>query len=219
MKKMVRNRAAGPQLRDYLELMRLPNVFTSMADVAMGFLFVRELATAIDAWLLAVLLGASSLLYLAGVVLNDVFDLELDSRERPDRPLPSGRDFAERGPVVRLGSVDCRGRIGLGGGVYNRRHTAGRDNRHTGYGHLDLRRRIEIHRDWPGADGRLPHVQRAFGHERGRVAFCGRTLGRGRRYWSLYCRNHLVCQDRKHPQLQAALGAFHNCDDVGRLPY
>ncbi len=78
-------------LRDYLELMRLPNVFTSMADVAMGFLFVRELAGAIDAWLLAVLLASSSLLYLAGVVLNDVFDLVLDSHERPHRPLPSGR--------------------------------------------------------------------------------------------------------------------------------
>jgi 4-hydroxybenzoate polyprenyltransferase len=78
-------------LRDYLELMRLPNVFTSMADVAMGFLFVRELTGATDAWLLVVLLASSSLLYLAGVVLNDVFDLELDSHERPDRPLPSGR--------------------------------------------------------------------------------------------------------------------------------
>jgi 4-hydroxybenzoate polyprenyltransferase len=81
----------GATLRDYLELMRLPNVFTSMADVAMGFLFVRELTGEIDAWLLVVLLASSSLLYLAGVVLNDVFDLELDSRERPDRPLPSGR--------------------------------------------------------------------------------------------------------------------------------
>ena len=81
----------GPALRDYLQLMRLPNVFTSMADVAMGFLFVRELTAAADAWLLAVLLASSSLLYIAGVVLNDVFDLELDSRERPDRPLPSGR--------------------------------------------------------------------------------------------------------------------------------
>jgi len=78
-------------LRDYLELMRLPNVFTSMADAAMGFLFVRELTGAIDAWLLGILLGASSLLYLAGVVLNDVFDLELDSHQRPFRPLPSGR--------------------------------------------------------------------------------------------------------------------------------
>jgi 4-hydroxybenzoate polyprenyltransferase len=80
-----------PTFRDYLELMRLPNVFTSMADVAMGFLFVRELVTSIDAWLLAVLVATSSLLYVAGVVLNDVFDLELDSHERPDRPLPSGR--------------------------------------------------------------------------------------------------------------------------------
>ncbi|MGD0518587.1 MAG: UbiA family prenyltransferase [Thermoguttaceae bacterium] len=81
----------GATVRDYLELMRLPNVFTSMADVAMGFLFVRELAGAIDAWLLGILLASSSLLYIAGVVLNDVFDLELDSHQRPYRPLPSGR--------------------------------------------------------------------------------------------------------------------------------
>ncbi len=85
------DQCGGATLRDYLELMRLPNVFTSMADVAMGFLFVRELTGAIDYWLLAVLLASSSLLYLAGVVLNDVFDLELDSHERPDRPIPSSR--------------------------------------------------------------------------------------------------------------------------------
>jgi 4-hydroxybenzoate polyprenyltransferase len=35
--------------------------------------------------------GASVLLYAAGVVLNDVFDFEIDARERPERPLPSGR--------------------------------------------------------------------------------------------------------------------------------
>ena len=29
------------RFRSYLELMRLPNVFTAMADVAMGFLFVQ----------------------------------------------------------------------------------------------------------------------------------------------------------------------------------
>jgi 4-hydroxybenzoate polyprenyltransferase len=82
----------GATFHDYLELMRLPNVFTSMADVAMGFLFVRgQIATTTDAWLFTLLVASSSLLYLAGIVLNDVFDIELDSRERPDRPLPSGR--------------------------------------------------------------------------------------------------------------------------------
>lgn len=96
-------------IRDYLELMRLPNVFTSMADVAMGFLFVRELSTAADAWLLAFFLAASSLLYLAGVVLNDVFDQELDSRERPDRPLPSGR--------IPLSSARCLGWFMLSSGA------------------------------------------------------------------------------------------------------
>ena len=52
---------------DYLELMRLPNVFTAMADVAMGFLFVREMAGAADAWLLCVLLASSSFLFAISV--------------------------------------------------------------------------------------------------------------------------------------------------------
>ena len=33
----------GSTFRSYLELMRLPNVFTAMADVAMGFLFVQPI--------------------------------------------------------------------------------------------------------------------------------------------------------------------------------
>jgi 4-hydroxybenzoate polyprenyltransferase len=41
--------------------------------------------------LVALLLAASSSLYLAGMVLNDVFDYEIDRAERPKRPLPSGR--------------------------------------------------------------------------------------------------------------------------------
>jgi 4-hydroxybenzoate polyprenyltransferase len=39
-------------------------------------------------WLL---LTASSGLYLGGMVLNDFFDAELDAKERPERPIPSGR--------------------------------------------------------------------------------------------------------------------------------
>jgi 4-hydroxybenzoate polyprenyltransferase len=85
----------GTTIRNYIELMRLPNVFTAMADVAMGFLFVQSVDWRWDgfwdAWTLGVLLAASSALYLAGVVLNDVFDVEADREQRGERPLPSGR--------------------------------------------------------------------------------------------------------------------------------
>jgi len=76
----------------YLRLMRLPNVFTAMADIAMGFLFVHDVNTVSTIWpVLVLLVAASSLIYTAGMVLNDVYDLEVDREERPFRPLPSGQ--------------------------------------------------------------------------------------------------------------------------------
>jgi 4-hydroxybenzoate polyprenyltransferase len=78
-------------LRAYLELVRAPNIFTAMADVVMGFLFVNPSMTSDQQLILAVLAGASSCLYAAGMALNDVFDAEIDARERPMRPIPSGR--------------------------------------------------------------------------------------------------------------------------------
>jgi 4-hydroxybenzoate polyprenyltransferase len=75
------------RLRDLFELVRLPNVFTAPADVAMG------LAAAGAAWepKFAWLLGASALAYAGGMALNDACDAELDAKERPNRPIPSGR--------------------------------------------------------------------------------------------------------------------------------
>lgn len=69
--------------------MRLPNVFTALADVTMGFLFVRQSLEPVGAYVC--LATASALLYTAGMVLNDVFDIDIDCRERPERPLPSGQ--------------------------------------------------------------------------------------------------------------------------------
>jgi 4-hydroxybenzoate polyprenyltransferase len=91
-----RENADGSTFRDYLQLMRLPAVFTAMADVTMGFLFVQLggtqwSPTPSDFATLATLVAASSLLYVAGMVLNDVFDVDIDCRERPERPIPSGR--------------------------------------------------------------------------------------------------------------------------------
>jgi 4-hydroxybenzoate polyprenyltransferase len=77
------------RLLAYLQLVRLPNVFTAMADVFMGFLIAHG---TLAAWREFVpLLVASSCIYLAGMVWNDWFDVEVDRAERPGRPLPSGR--------------------------------------------------------------------------------------------------------------------------------
>lgn len=84
------------RVRAYAELLRLPNVFTAAADIAMGFLFTHprvpfpELSSD-AAGAVSGLIAVSCALYLAGMVLNDVFDHRVDARERPFRPIPSGR--------------------------------------------------------------------------------------------------------------------------------
>src|SRR5262249_12267147 len=86
---MTAGSSSSSRILAWLQLMRLPNVFTAMADVLMGFWLTHATLSPIGVLLL--LLAASSLLYVAGMVLNDVYDLEQDCRERPKRPLPSGR--------------------------------------------------------------------------------------------------------------------------------
>src|SRR5437762_2934701 len=73
----------------WLRLMRLPNVFTAIADVAMGYLFVHRVV--VDPGKLVCLIVASAALYTAGMVLNDVFDFAIDAKERLFRPLPAGQ--------------------------------------------------------------------------------------------------------------------------------
>jgi 4-hydroxybenzoate polyprenyltransferase len=84
----VSDRTPVSPLLSYLRLFRLPNVFTAVADVLMGFLVVRGSFQPGAA--LFCVVGASCLLYTAGMVLNDLYDVEVDRRERPDRPLPAG---------------------------------------------------------------------------------------------------------------------------------
>lgn len=79
----------GSKLRALAELLRLPNVFTALADVSMGFLFTH--ASAQPTAQFASLAIASASLYLSGMVLNDYFDRDIDQTERPERPIPSGR--------------------------------------------------------------------------------------------------------------------------------
>jgi len=72
----------------WLKLLRLPNVFTATADVMMGYLVTHRSLLPFEHFSLLVV--ASCCLYLSGMVLNDVFDAEIDARDRPDRPIPAG---------------------------------------------------------------------------------------------------------------------------------
>jgi len=103
-------KSASGTLLDYLRLFRFANVFTAMADVTMGFLFVH--GSLDPTGVFVCLLLASSLLYTAGMVLNDVYDVEADTRERPERPIPSGRISLNRAQTLGYGLLLCG--VGLG---------------------------------------------------------------------------------------------------------
>ena len=78
----------GEKVFYYFQLMRLPNVFTAIADVLAGYLIVAQ--AHIRPAELSLLLLSSAGIYAAGCVLNDLCDKDVDAQERPSRPIPSG---------------------------------------------------------------------------------------------------------------------------------
>lgn len=78
------------RLKQYLLLARLPNAFTALSNVLAGY-FSLTGPSDTNIVQLSMLMASSALLYVSGIVFNDYFDLEVDRRERPNRPLPSGR--------------------------------------------------------------------------------------------------------------------------------
>jgi 4-hydroxybenzoate polyprenyltransferase len=93
--------------------MRFPAVFTALADIFLGFLLTHVDFGSPD---FVALLGSSSGLYLGGMVFNDLFDRELDARERPGRPIPSGsispRAAAILGSALVLLGLVCATSVG-----------------------------------------------------------------------------------------------------------
>ncbi|MFF3495538.1 UbiA family prenyltransferase [Streptomyces sp. NPDC002795] len=77
----------GGRGRAWVELLRLPALFTVPGDALAGAAAMGSRPT--RGTLLAV--GASVSLYAAGMALNDWADRDEDARDRPHRPLPSGR--------------------------------------------------------------------------------------------------------------------------------
>ncbi|HLU69262.1 MAG TPA: UbiA family prenyltransferase [Fibrobacteria bacterium] len=99
-------------LRPYLQLVRIPAVFSSLSNAFAGWFIGGALVTTLPAALggspapvSALILGmlAAGLYLLAGMALNDIADLETDRAERPSRPLPSGAVSLSRAWVLVLG--------------------------------------------------------------------------------------------------------------------
>ncbi|HEV7350466.1 UbiA-like protein EboC [Telluribacter sp.] len=95
-------------LKAYLQLTRPANLVTALADILAGVAIAQF--TFYSPYLVpGSLLLATLGLYGGGVVMNDVFDAELDAVERPERPIPSGR--------VSLGSATTLGVMLLLAGI------------------------------------------------------------------------------------------------------
>jgi len=82
-----------PSLRDLLLLCRAPLVFTAIADVFAGWVLASPKVAFVPERLgsLALAIGVTICCYFAGMILNDVFDLERDRELAPTRPMPAGR--------------------------------------------------------------------------------------------------------------------------------
>ncbi|MCW7463388.1 UbiA-like protein EboC [Leptospira limi] len=73
--------------KSYLILLRPANLITAIADILAGMAIVSFPWVKEGSFLIL----ASIFLYGGGVVLNDYFDRNIDSIERPERPIPSGK--------------------------------------------------------------------------------------------------------------------------------
>lgn len=90
------------RFHNWLSLARISNLSTVWTNLLVGSVLgwiIRALndikspqpsftQTLVEAW---PLLPGVSLLYIAGMILNDLCDVKIDRDERPERPLPSGR--------------------------------------------------------------------------------------------------------------------------------
>lgn len=91
----------------FLRLMRLANIITAVSDILAGIAIAGYITYQDDSQVQLqpiILLVISTIgLYGGGVVLNDVFDADLDKVERPERPIPSG--LISRGMAALLATL------------------------------------------------------------------------------------------------------------------
>lgn len=81
--------------KPYLLLIRPANIVTAFSDilagVAIASIGMASTAVILDIYGTTFLLLSTLFLYGGGIAFNDVCDADLDAKERPERPIPSGQ--------------------------------------------------------------------------------------------------------------------------------
>ncbi len=99
---VLENSLPCPMLRPWLELARISNLPTVWTNVTAAWLLAG------GPWLdarLGWMLGAGSLLYTGGMILNDAADVKFDREHRKERPIPSGKVTVLAAWVIGLGMM------------------------------------------------------------------------------------------------------------------
>jgi 4-hydroxybenzoate polyprenyltransferase len=91
-------------LGQYLLLIRAPNLFTVPSNILSGY-FATSLLGDANITQLLLLIFSSIFLYVAGIILNDYFDINVDRKERPNRPLASGQITKRSALLIATSSI------------------------------------------------------------------------------------------------------------------
>ena len=86
------------QIKNYLTLVRFPNLFTLPSNILAGY-FSSNTYSEIEINTIILVILSSACLYAAGVIFNDVADRKIDRKERPNRPIPSGK-ITQRSAII-----------------------------------------------------------------------------------------------------------------------
>lgn len=86
---------------NYLRLVRIANVFTTVSNILLGYFFFTNNHN-LDYFIIVELISISAFLYIGGMVLNDYFDIKIDKKERPWRPLSSNKITKKNALVIIL---------------------------------------------------------------------------------------------------------------------
>jgi len=93
------------KFKDAIEICRPINDIMGGLTVIIGILNTRT-GVSLDLLIINIILGMITYFFLAasGMIINDIYDIEIDKINRPDRPIPSGRISMEQAKKLFIGT-------------------------------------------------------------------------------------------------------------------